>query len=254
MAGDPLQSIFPERRIVRFAHRQDRQVFFSMVDELVTADDVVLDFGAGRNRFPEYGPHLERLATLRGRCAKVIGVDVDEAVLTNDSLDEAHQVAPDEPLPLADASVDLVFSYAVFEHISDPTFVAAELHRVVKPGGWVCAWTPNKWGYIGIGARLVPSRRHAKLLETVQPGSRGHEDVFSTRYLLNTRSAVGEAFGAEAWDDFSFTFNGQPSYNFGSAAVARLIQLYMVATPAALAQGLFVFLRKKGGPVSPVSD
>lgn len=42
-------------------------------------------------------------------------------------------------LPLRDASVDAIVSLAVFEHLPDPFAMAAELHRVLKPGGraWI---------------------------------------------------------------------------------------------------------------------
>lgn len=40
-----------------------------------------------------------------------------------------------EPLPLADASVDLVYSWSVFEHVADVPSVLAELARITKPGG-----------------------------------------------------------------------------------------------------------------------
>jgi SAM-dependent methyltransferase len=40
-----------------------------------------------------------------------------------------------EPLPLADASVDLVYSWSVFEHVADVPGVLAELARITKPGG-----------------------------------------------------------------------------------------------------------------------
>ncbi len=40
-------------------------------------------------------------------------------------------------LPLRDASVDAVVSLSVFEHLPDPFAMAAELRRVLKPGGTV---------------------------------------------------------------------------------------------------------------------
>lgn len=40
-----------------------------------------------------------------------------------------------EPLPFADASVDLVYSWSVFEHVADVPGVLAELARITKPGG-----------------------------------------------------------------------------------------------------------------------
>jgi hypothetical protein len=42
-------------------------------------------------------------------------------------------------------------------------------------------------------ARLVPNRRHAKVLESVQPGRR-EKDVFPTAYKMNTRHALAELF------------------------------------------------------------
>jgi SAM-dependent methyltransferase len=38
-------------------------------------------------------------------------------------------------LPLADASVDLVYSWSVFEHVANVPGVLAELARITKPGG-----------------------------------------------------------------------------------------------------------------------
>lgn len=40
-----------------------------------------------------------------------------------------------EPLPVADASVDLVYSWSVFEHVADVPGVLAELARITRPGG-----------------------------------------------------------------------------------------------------------------------
>jgi SAM-dependent methyltransferase len=247
--ADPLARLFPERRIVSFLHRQDRQLFFSMVSELVGPEHVVLDFGAGRNRLADFGPHLERLSNFKGRCAKVVGVDVDPVVLQNDTLDAAHVAAPGAPLPLPDESVDLIFSYAVFEHIEDPAAVVAELDRVLRPGGWICGWTPNRWGYVGLGARLVPNALHARLLAKAQPGGRAEKDVFPTRYRMNTRGTIARLFPKARYEDFTFAFNGQPSYNFGRAWIARLWLAYMALTPRALGQGLFVFVRKRATPV-----
>jgi SAM-dependent methyltransferase len=45
-------------------------------------------------------------------------------------------------IPLADGSVDGVIIQAVLEHVLEPTIVASELHRVIRPGGIVYADTP----------------------------------------------------------------------------------------------------------------
>jgi SAM-dependent methyltransferase len=139
----------------------------------------------------------------------------------------------------------LIYSYAVLEHVDDPAAFVAECDRVLKPGGWFCAWTPNKWGYVGIGARLVPNSLHAKVLKRAQPAGRGDKDVFPTVYRMNTLGAIGRWFPVSRFENFSFGYNAQPSYNFGSALVARMWLAYMALTPRWLAQSLFVFLQKR---------
>ncbi len=238
-------ALFPERRITTFSHRQDFFVFFSMIAELVQPDHVVLDLGAGRGRISEFGgPHMRWLGTLKGRCAKLIGVDIDPVVLENPYLDEALLIGQDGRLPVADHSIDLIYSFAVIEHVQDPSGLAAEIERVLKPGGWFCAWTPNRWGYIALGASLLPNRLHARLLNVVAPRDRADKDVFPTKYRMNTRGAIRRLFPKPAFQDFSLLFNANPVYNFGSPVVAALLLLYMALTPAVLAQCLFVFVRK----------
>ncbi|HCS12828.1 MAG: hypothetical protein COS82_04480 [Zetaproteobacteria bacterium CG06_land_8_20_14_3_00_59_53] len=46
-------------------------------------------------------------------------------------------------LPLADASVDIIISSEVVEHLPDPTPALWEMARVLKPGGYAMVTTPN---------------------------------------------------------------------------------------------------------------
>src|SRR5690606_34252882 len=107
--------------------------------------------------------------------------DIDDAIRSNPGLDEALVLEPGAKLPLPPESVDLVVSDATFEHITDPELYMPELDRVLKPGGWICARTPGRWGYIGLGATMVPNRWHVRLLRYLQP-HRKEIDVFPTAY------------------------------------------------------------------------
>ncbi|OIO68731.1 MAG: hypothetical protein COW19_05520 [Zetaproteobacteria bacterium CG12_big_fil_rev_8_21_14_0_65_55_1124] len=46
-------------------------------------------------------------------------------------------------LPLPDASVDIIVSSEVVEHLPDPTPALMEMARVLKPGGYAMVTTPN---------------------------------------------------------------------------------------------------------------
>lgn len=48
-----------------------------------------------------------------------------------------------EPLPLKDASMDIVYSKSLVEHMWDPRFLMSEIMRVLKPGGICITLTPD---------------------------------------------------------------------------------------------------------------
>ena len=244
---DVLERLYPEIGAGGYSRVDLRVNFYTRVNALLEPEMTVLDLGAGRGRWLENMTGFKRsLVTLKGKCRRVIGVDPDPAVLANPTLDEARVAAPEAPLPLADGSVDLIVAYAVLEHVAQPVRFAAEVGRVLRPGGWFCAWTPNRWGYVGVGAQLVPSSLHARLLPWVSPADRrAQADVFPTVYRMNTPRQIRRLFRADAYEDYSHIVSGPPSYNLGSTAVARLLQLHARLAPAALGQVLHVFVRRR---------
>jgi SAM-dependent methyltransferase len=224
--------------------------FWSRVQSLVTPGHHVLDLGAGRGRGPsEDGVAWRReLQSLRGRVERVVGLDVDPAVLDNPSLDHAEVYDGHEPFPFDDASFDLVVSDFTFEHLDDPAATAAEVDRVLRPGGWVCARTPNRWGYIGVGGRLVPNGLHRRVLPRLQPTStRRDEDVFPTRYRLNTLGDLERAFPPGRWHHHTYVHHPEPLYFGRSAALWRLVRRIGPVLPDVVAPILLVFLRRRDG-------
>lgn len=235
----------PEARVSGFAHQDAETIFFTQVAALHRSDDAVLDFGAGRGEWYEDDPARFRreLQNFRGRSRHLDGCDVDPVVLKNRTLDAAAVIQPGQPLPYEDARFDLVISRYVLEHVRDPEFIAAELLRVTKPGGWICALTTNKWGYVALAARAVPNSLHRAALRLIQP-SRKAEDIFPTAYRLNTPGALKRHFGAQA-EVYCFRFSGTPTYHFGRSWLYRLQQIVHRFLPPTLDKALGVFIRKR---------
>ena len=101
------------------------------------AGERVLDLGCGAGRF---------LRALGDAGAQPIGVELAEAALERARRvapgAELHRAEPDGDLPLADASVDLVWCSEVIEHVADTAHLLTEVRRVLAPGGRILITTP----------------------------------------------------------------------------------------------------------------
>lgn len=238
--------LYPETRAGGFAAIDGAVQFYGRIAALTHPDDTVLELGAGRGEYllEDPVPYRRALRDHRSRCARVIGADVDPVVLDNPGLDAAHVIGLDGRLPLPDSSVDMIVAEAVFEHVADPAMLSAEITRVLRPGGWLCARTPNRWGYIALGASLVPNRLHVAALSRLQP-DRQARDVFPTHYRLNTRRALRRHFPPEHWRDCSYTWTSEPAY-FGNSHLGwRTAQLLARILPPAMGATWMLFLQKK---------
>lgn len=253
---DVAAHFFPEKHAGGFSRQNTTVHFYTRVNALLHPDMTVLDFGAGRGVgvVEEMRPFVRDLRDLRGKVRRVIGIDVDPVVTTNPTLDEAHILPADAGmhprLPLGDHSVDLILADWTFEHIADPAALAKEFTRVLRPGGWVCARTPNRWGYIGLAARLVPNALHTALLRYLQP-TRKEQDVFPVHYRLNSRQAIRRYFPPTAWTDCSYNVDSDPAYAANSIVLWRLFRALSTITPGSCLPVKFVLLRRTAdGPLA----
>jgi len=236
---------FPETGAGGYTRVDGTVEFYSRINALLSPEMVVLDYGAGRGAAAEDPVAYRRgLQTLKGRVAKVIGMDIDPAVESNVLIDEAIIIEPNKLLPLPDTNVDLIVCDSVFEHFDDPACVTEELYRVLKPGGWICARTPNRWGYIGIGSRLIPNRLHEIVLSRLQP-MRKAEDEFPTYYRLNDIPCMEKHFPLHKFDHFTYTWNSEPAYFGNFTLIWRIVLFAFRFTPRKLGAIFFIFLRKK---------
>ncbi|WP_299159849.1 class I SAM-dependent methyltransferase [Accumulibacter sp.] len=177
------------------------RVYEEHVEKLLTPDATLLDAGCGRT--------VPVLRKFLGRAKTLIGVELVSFTDVPPGI-ETHN-ADLAKIPVPDASVDLIMSRSVFEHLTDPASVYREFARILRPGGEVVFLTANMWDYGTVVARLVPNRFHARIVKMVE--GREEEDTFPTAYRTNTRGDV-ERLAAEAGLEIaSFEYLSQyPNY------------------------------------------
>ncbi|MFK7967494.1 MAG: class I SAM-dependent methyltransferase [Burkholderiaceae bacterium] len=232
-----------EHKLGGFSENDQTIDFYLRVRELLTPDSVVLDIGAGRAGWFDDDPVKTRhqIRHLKPLVSELIAADVDPAV-SNNRASTQNIVYDGKSLPLEDQSVDVVIADYVLEHIDDPSAFKAEVSRVLKPGGYLCARTPHKYHYISIAARLVRNASHTKVLAIAQP-DRKAEDVFPTCYKLNRMSDVMANFSR--WKNHSFLSRADPAYYGGRQWAYHGLWMVQRLMPIWFSGTLFVFLQKR---------
>lgn len=250
MTVDFTLRIHPEKNIDNSSKLDGTVRFYNLVRAamLRTRARQVLDFGAGRGAFwhlsqePDGSLLHRHLQDLRFEGAEVTAADVDPVVLGHPASHRQVVITPGEPLPFADEAFDVIVSDVTFEHIDDPGPVAGELLRVLKPGGYICARTPNKFGYVKIITAMIPNRSHVRLLRRIQP-TRKAEDVFPTRYKLNSVADVRKHF--PGCDIYHYQDSAEPSYYFGNSIIYWLFLIVHRLLPDVFGTSLCLFIRKR---------
>ena len=241
-----VDSWYPERSFGGFTHVDGTVAFYSRINAVVDPTSIVLDIGCGRGAASEDPvPWRRELQILRGRCARVIGADVDPASADNPAIDEFHLIEHGI-IPLPDESVDVAYADFVVEHVTDVDVFFAECARVLKRGGSLFIRTPNVWSYMGVVSRLVPDRFHARVLARLQP-TRRSEDVFPTVYRCNTRGTLRRALERQHLLCVVQTHEPEPAYLSFSRFFYALGVMYERYAPRAIRRTLLAYARKPVG-------
>jgi SAM-dependent methyltransferase len=123
---------------------KDLDRMLELVDARVEPSDRVLDVGCGVGRLTR---------ALASRAAHVTGLDISPEMVARarENLEGHDNVAFEvgdgtslQPVP--DASVDVVISIVVFQHIPDPRITLGyveDMGRVLRPGGWAAFQVSN---------------------------------------------------------------------------------------------------------------
>ena len=175
----------------------------------------MLDAGCGRS--------VPVLRKYLGRAARLVGVDLVDFADVPEGIETYGSDLGQ--LPLAEASVDLIMSRSVFEHLQDPLSVYREFFRVLRPGGAVVFLTANMWDYGTVMARLIPDRFHARIVRAVE--GRADDDTFPTVYRTNTAKDVRRLAASSGFVVESFEYLGQyPNYLMFNGALFFLGTCY----------------------------
>ncbi|HYL48390.1 MAG TPA: class I SAM-dependent methyltransferase [Stellaceae bacterium] len=208
------------------------------IEALLKPDATVLDAGCGRS--------APTLAHFRGHARRLIGVDLVEFAGAPGGLELRQRDLADTGV--ASGSVDVIYSQAVLEHVTDPDSVFAEIARLLAPGGCYLGLTANKWDYASLAARIIPNRFHPWIVRRME--GRAEQDVFPTAYRVNTRRAVARYAARHGLEVVEFRYIGQyPSYFMFNGALFLLATAYQKAieriAPLHCLQGWIFFVLRK---------
>lgn len=235
---------YPESKVGDFTDIDGTIAFYLRVNSLVDSTSVILDIGCGRGRYVEDPVSIRRnLRIFKGRCKKVIGIDVNNAARVNPFIDEFYLIQ-DNSWPIKDNSIDIVLCDSVLEHIEAPGTFFSECHRVIRPGGYVCIRTPNSLGYVILFSKLIPDRFHAKVIGKVQNG-RKDEDIFTTFYRCNTIGKIRKILAKYNFDHCVYGYEAEPSYLAFSKLAYFCGTVYHKIVPKMFSNCIFAFGKKK---------
>ena len=159
--------------------RPATEVYEALIRERLAPGAAVLDLGCGR------GGVLEQLGAAVDH---PLGLDPDHRSLAEHRLPDLPRFAAvSDAIPLCAASVDLVLSSWVLEHLPDPARTFNEVGRVLRPGG--------AFIFVAPGANS-PAALLNRVLQPLQRWlvpllyGRAEDDAFPVAYRANTRRQV----------------------------------------------------------------
>lgn len=184
-----------------FNSNWDDSIFRKYILDELKPHHRVLDIGAGAG--------IVEQMNFKGKAGTIVGIDLDERVLENPWIDEAHH-GDASSTPFSDGEFDVIICDNVLEHIAEPKAFLKEVSRILKPGGLFLGKTPNKFHYMPLIARFTPLWFH-KFYNNLR--GRQTDDTFPTTYLLNTKKDV-ERHAEECQLELenSYLIEGRPEY------------------------------------------
>lgn len=229
--GDPLSQGWRVRMHHRFGYYAAGKWYEAVVDQLVHAGCTWIDVGGGRSIFP-HNPELSK--ELASRCELLVGVDPSDNIHENTLVHQRVQSSIEDFR--SESLFDLATLRMVAEHIPSPKLVAESLARLIKPGGHVVIYTPNRWSPLPMAATLIPNRWHNFFTHLLWDTE--ETDVFPTCYAMNTRSRLRAVFHEHGFAEAAFrhlsncaTFQRFRLTCFGELCLWRVLRCCHITYP-----------------------
>ena len=189
----------------------------------------ILDVGCGPGVL---GRHLRNLGHT------VTGLDI----YTDQTADKDHIINCDINLawPVADASVDIVITTDVPEHVYDPTHILHEAYRILKPNGKLIFGVPNHFD--------LRQRLHTLLGRGIIHWDHVRFDESGWNYAhirFFTLPELYAGFRANSWNPDISQFNFMGGGIIPTRFTPSFIRRFLVKTWPNLFSGKFIFLLSK---------
>jgi ubiquinone/menaquinone biosynthesis C-methylase UbiE len=138
----------------------EKQMVSSLLQQLRCR--TILELGCGTGHWTEY---------FIQQGFQVTGIDNAQSMLSiakTKNLPTDFICADAEDLPFAPKSQSMVASITMLEFVDHPKLVAAEIDRILQPGGWLLLGSLNKRSALGENQEQDEVFRHANLFELEQ--------------------------------------------------------------------------------------
>jgi SAM-dependent methyltransferase len=164
----------------------------------------IVDLGGGRRCVYHHAlrPELDLIA---------VDVSAEELAL-NPHATQTVVADVSHDLPLPPASVDLLLSRAVLEHVPDVRAAARHMARALKPGSQTMHLLPGRYSLFGMAARVLPFKPLLMVLHRVMPKTIDQVE-FDVFYDQGWPDAIEQAFTEAGFRDVTVEVTwAQPGY------------------------------------------
>jgi 2-polyprenyl-3-methyl-5-hydroxy-6-metoxy-1,4-benzoquinol methylase len=191
------------------ATTDNNAAFTAWIAEYCTAESLVLDIGAGRDR-----NGID--ASLQPRIKHLVGIDPSENILANSGVHERHQSNLEDFAQGEQRRFDVLLTAWVLEHISDPLAFFTACRRLLKPGGMFFALTPNMWHYFGLVTKVCGRLGIEDwMLDRLMRAEQKAQYHFPTTYHVNSLRSIRHMLTHTGFQYVEFRCFDVPSgYNY----------------------------------------